>query len=196
MAASALRSELVSDLDLPAILPQVDERQRRDRRAVAMAVRGHYAGQADVAHALWATTGVESRDPTADRRVLEVAMRQPEWVRRTNGTTRAVAREAMAPRLPPSIVQRTRRGEQLPEWLDLMTAAGKEIATELDRLEAHATSKELIDVERLRDLVGQWPEREASADPKVVRDYRLALFRSLLVSRYMRWFESRSLRWR
>jgi asparagine synthase (glutamine-hydrolysing) len=192
MTASALRPELVAGLDLPALLPQVDEGRWRDRRDVAVAVRGHYAGQADVAHALWATTGVEARDPTADRRVLEVAMKQPEWARRSNGTTRAVARVAMADRLPVSIVRRTRRGEQLPEWLDLMTAARPEITAELDRVEAHATSRELIDVGRLRALVARWPERSTSGDAEVVRDYRLALFRSLLVSRYLRWFESRA----
>lgn len=194
VSATALRPELVSGLDLPALLPQIDEGRRRDRRDVALSVRGHYAGQADTAHALWATTGVEARDPTADRRVLEVAMRQPEWVRRSSGTTRAVARAAMSDRLPVSIVQRTRRGEQLPEWLDVMTTARAEIAAELDHAEAHATSRELIDVERLRALVARWPERSKNGDPEVVRDYRLALFRALLVSRYLRWFESRSVR--
>jgi hypothetical protein len=37
----------------------------------------------------------------------------------------------------------------------------------------------------------RWPERTTRADPVVVRDYRLALLRALLVSRYLRWFERR-----
>src|SRR4051794_40681055 len=48
---------------------------------------------------------------------------------------------------------------------------------------------ELIDVGRLETLMSRWPERDARADPGVIRDYRLALLRALSVSRYLRWFD-------
>jgi asparagine synthase (glutamine-hydrolysing) len=194
VSATALRPEIVATLDLPAMLPHLDEQRARDRRSIALELRRHYAGQADGAHALWALTGVESRDPTADRRLIEVAMRQPEWVRRQGGTTRAVVRDAMADRLPVSIVGRTRRGEQLPEWLDLMTTARPGIAAELDLLEGHARSAELIDASRLRKLVDEWPARERNADIDTIRNYRHALLRALVVSRFLRWFEERARR--
>jgi hypothetical protein len=38
----------------------------------------------------------------------------------------------------------------------------------------------------------RWPERTSRADERVVREYRLALLRSLVVSRYLRWFERRA----
>ena len=119
-------------------------------------------------------------------------MRQPEWVRRHDGITRAVARGAMADRLPPEIVHRRARGEQLPDWLDIMTAAREEVATELEQLEEHPTSRELIDTDRLRRLVDRWPDRTLRTDPAVERDYRYALWRALVVSRYLRWFEQRA----
>ncbi|HVG46768.1 MAG TPA: asparagine synthase-related protein, partial [Rubellimicrobium sp.] len=101
LASSALRPEVASELNLEAVLPQVDERKAQDGRLLAYALRHHYAGQADVTNALTALTGVEPRDPTSDRRVLDVAMRQPDWVRGYEGVTRAAARAAMAGRLPP-----------------------------------------------------------------------------------------------
>ncbi len=190
-AATALRAQILADLDLPRRLPMLDETRRVDPRAVAMWAIQADATQAATFSVLAALTGVEQRDPTSDRRVLETAARQPEWTRRRDGVTRAVVRGAMADRLPPQILLRTRRGEQLPDWLDLMTGARTEVGQELGELERHETSRELIDTTRLRALVSRWPAPGSSADPIVVRDYRLALLRALTVSRYLRWFERR-----
>jgi hypothetical protein len=171
--------------------PALDERRRITFRQYAVTTLLTGAGQADSAAALAALTGIEERDPTIDRRVIEVGMCQPEWVRRRDGITRATVRGAMADRLPPEIVHRTRRGEQLPDWLDVMTTARTELAHELEQLEQHPLSLELIDTARLRRLILEWPERTASADPAVVTDYRHVLLRALVISRYLRWFERR-----
>jgi asparagine synthase (glutamine-hydrolysing) len=192
IAGTALRPEVAAELDLLERRPSLHVRRRPDWRAQGLRdLMSGAAGAAGTA-ALETLSGLEMRDPTGDRRVLEVAMRQPEWVRRRGGTTRAVARAAMADRLPPSILNRSRGGEQLPNWLDLMTAARPELIAELEELGDHATSRELIDVDRLRGLMGRWPAPTARADPAVVRDYRHLLPRALLVSRYLRWFERRA----
>lgn len=192
VAAVGLQAEVALDLDLPGRLPWLDQRRRVDAHEVALHLTRAGASQADFRSALAAATGAEERDPTSDRRVLEIAMRQPEWVRRHDGIPRAVVRGAMADRLPPEIVHRWVRGEQLPDWLDLMTAARAEVATELEQLEDHPTSRELIDTDRLRRLVDRWPNRTLHTDPVVIRDYKLVLWRALVVSRYLRWFEQRA----
>lgn len=189
LEATGLRRDIAERLPLETLVPHLDERRRGDGRASTLAVRAHYAGLADVASALAAVTGVEARDPMSDRRVVEVAMRQPEWVRRHDGQTRAVARGAMSDRLPDAIRTRTRRGEQFPDWLDAMTAERDDIEAEVDAMDANSVAAELIDVERLRSLVRSWPDARAWADPAVVRDYRVVLLRSAVVSRYLRWFE-------
>jgi asparagine synthase (glutamine-hydrolysing) len=188
--SSCLRPEIAATLDLAAHVPAL--RARPDQRAVAIWVTQAGAAQADGAAALAALNGVEHRDPTGDRRLVEAAIRQPEWVRRHDGITRAVARGSMSNRLPSEIVQRTRRGEQLPDWLDVMTARLPELHAELEELRAHELSRELIDVGRLEDFLARWPKREARANPAVVADYRLNLYRALSVSRYLRWFERRA----
>jgi asparagine synthase (glutamine-hydrolysing) len=170
----------------------LDERRRTDWRAMLLALAMSAGVQADIRASVAGRTGVEERDPTVDRRVLEVALRQPEWVRRHDGITRAVVRGAMADRLPPEILHRTRRGEQLPDWLDVITARRAELAVEVEELAGHPASRQLIDTDRLQRLVARLPDRTSRAEPAVVRDYRLALLRALVVSRYMRWFERRA----
>ena len=191
-ASSPLRPDVLAELRLPERVPMLEPGRERDAQAASFWTIQSFAEQADAEAAAHALTGVEERDPTGDRRVIEVALRQPEWIRRRDGLTRAVARGAMAERLPTEIVGRTRHGEQLPDWLDLMTAVRDELADDLDQLKHHPTSRELIDSERLQGLLDHWPDRSARADPQVERDYRLVLARGLLVSRYLRWFERRS----
>jgi asparagine synthase (glutamine-hydrolysing) len=190
--STALRPAVAAELDLPAMVPALRDPRGAEARELALWVVQAGASNADTQAAAAGLTGVEERDPTVDRRVLEVAMRQPEHVRRHDGTARAVVRGAMADRLPPEILHRTRRGEQLPDWLDLMTASRDEIRGELDQLTEHETSRALVDTDRLRRLVDNWPDRSARNQTNVIRDYRLALLRALVISRYLRWFERRA----
>jgi hypothetical protein len=189
LSATALRTEHHSAVDLAAATPHLEVGSRVPDRVSMFAIRPVGAGQADLTAAIDAVWRVDRRDPTVDRRLLDVAMAQPEWVRRHRGVDRAVAREAMRDRLPPSILWRTRRGSQLPDWLDRMTDAREEIQTELNAVRDHPASRQTIDVERLTALVDAWPERTRAADFRTNYDYRLALWRALVVSRYVRWFE-------
>jgi hypothetical protein len=191
LAATALRPSAAAEIDLARLRPALDDRRRTDPRVVTFAAALTGGAQAETNLAAEALFGVETRDPTADRRLIEAALRQPEWVRRHGGVDRAVARVAMADRLPASIVTRTRRGEQLPDWLDVMTAARGWLATEVEALAEHAPSRELIDVARLRGLLSAWPDRHRNADPRTAADYRYVLPRAVMLSRYLRWFEAR-----
>jgi asparagine synthase (glutamine-hydrolysing) len=193
LRGTALRPEAADEIDLPALLPQLDQSGPRDTRADSLATAMTGSAQAENDLAIEAHFGVDLRDPTADRRVIEAALAQPEWVRRRGGLGRAVARGAMADRAPRSILGRTRRGDQLPDWLDVMTAARAELAAELDAMAGHEPSRELVDLPRLRQLFESWPARDRSSDPAVTLEYRYVLFRAVLVSRYMRWFERHAL---
>lgn len=190
-AAIALRGERAGRIDTSR-LPWLAGAGRH-REAWLLSI-GTGACQADVSAAYGALLGVDAADPTSDRRVIELAMTQPEWARRHDGVTRAVVREAMADRLPASIVRNQRLGAQLPDWLDRLTEGRQEVQEELGALRDHPPSRELIDVERLEALVRAWPDLALSADHTAIRGYRLALWRALLVSKYLRWFEERGRR--
>nr|MBA2327015.1 hypothetical protein [Actinomycetota bacterium] len=152
------------------------------------------AAQAELYTAVSARWGIELRDPTADRRLVELAVTQPEWWRRHKGEWRAIPRAAMRDVLPTEIVDRQTLGAQQPDWLDRLTVARHEILAELEEMRDHHASYDLIDVERLDALVADWPDRSRMTDPRVVREYQLALARAVSLSRYLRWFEGRAKR--
>ena len=148
-------------------------------------------GIAESLAVMQALTGVRLTDPTGDVRLIQLCATQPSWVRRREGRTRAVCRDAMADRLPPSIAERTRRGAQLPDWLDRMTAAKDELLTELAAARDSQTCRELLDLDRIDAALREWPDRERHLryQRDTNRTYRYAVFRGLLMARYIRFFE-------
>ena len=195
-AASGLRAEHWDELDLAELVPLLVDGRHPVARA-ADPVRFERSGaQADGAAAVRALWGVVSRDPTGDRRVLETCLPQPQFRRRHRGVDRAVVRRAMADRLPSDIVDRRTRGAQLPDWHARLVEARPMLEAEVEELRDHPLSRQFIDADRLTDLVRQWPdEATLRADAGgTTRAYRLALMRAVNVSRYLRWFETRSRR--
>jgi asparagine synthase (glutamine-hydrolysing) len=190
--ASGLRPEWRGALDLDRHLAFGDERSSRAMRLYGAATLDLLAAQAEFGAAHGARWGLRPTDPTSDVDVLELCAGQPAWFRRRDGYDRAAARAAMAGRVPDSIRLRTRRGAQLPDWADRVVEAGAELADEMDRLRDHPDSRRVVDVSRLGGLVADLPRLGRDADPEDAADYRLALLRSLLASRYLRWFEEQA----
>lgn len=190
LASIPLRREVASSLGLERRIPFLDPRSRPDQRRDLMRSVAPFVADSEAARG--ALHGLDVRDPAVDRRVLVTGMAQPDWVRRHDGVTRAVVREAMADRLPASIASRVTRGAQLPDWLDRLTDARAEIAAEIDAVRAHDLSRSLLDVERLERLLASWPDPTTAGNGAIQRDYRLVLLRALAVSRYLRWFDGRA----
>jgi asparagine synthase (glutamine-hydrolysing) len=132
--------------------------------------------------------GFEFRDPHADRRLLEFALSVPEPMFRTAGMQRSFARAVFADRLPPEILNETRRGAQSVAWFRHLSARRQDISAEIDRLGNSPTARRLIDVGRLRRLADEWPADAQAAESR--RDeYRLLLSRGVHVGRFIRWVE-------
>jgi hypothetical protein len=139
-----------------------------------------------------ALVGVRRSDPTGDLRVIALCATQPPWARRRGGRTRVVSRDAMADRLPPSIAERTRRGAQLPDWLEQLTRRRGELADELSAARDHAGCRELLDLDSMDVALRDWPD-QARAHAQFTRTthvYRLNLWRALLMCRYLRFFDT------
>ena len=139
-----------------------------------------------------ALTGVRRCDPTGDVRVIELCATQPPWARRRDGRTRVVVRDAMADRLPPSIAERTRRGAQLPDWLEQFAGRREELVDELAAAREHAGCRELLDLERVDLALRDWPDRtRAHAGwTQTTITYRFNLVRALFMCRYLRFFDA------
>ena len=146
----------------------------RDMQAMCLAMRGH-----------------EMRAPLGDRRLADFLLSVPEPMFRRNGVPRAFAREVLADRLPPEILNERRRGAQAVTWYRRLDARRPDIAADLDRLEASPLARRMIDLPHLKQLMAQWPADEHAASPQMA-SYALALSRGVHIGRFIRWVENGS----
>src|SRR5262249_31332496 len=135
-----------------------------------------------------ATYGFETRDPLADRRLLEFVLSVPEPMFRRNGVPRSFARRVLSDRLPPEILDERRRGAQGVGWFRALDGRRKDLATEIERLAASPLASRLLDVPRLKRLLAEWPKDDHAAQQREA-EYRLVLARGAHVGRFVRWVE-------
>lgn len=129
--------------------------------------------------------GVDVRDPTADRRLVEYCLGLPMDQFLRDGETRRIARRALADRLPPAVLEERRKGFQAADWSDALTAARPEIDAELERVAACAAAARVLDVERMRRLVDNWP-LSGWGSAESIGAYRLGLTRGLAMGHFLR----------
>ena len=128
---------------------------------------------------------VDHRDPTADVRLLEFCFAVPTEQFLRDGMPRALARRALADRLPNQVLEEPRRGLSVADWHEDLTAARDRIADELDRLEACPAAATALDLVRLRRLTKNWPSRGWERD-EVSIPYALALVRAISTGHFLR----------
>ncbi len=131
-----------------------------------------------------ATYGVDVRDPLTDRRLVEFCLSVPVEQLIADGRLRALARRALADRLPASLLALPTRGYQALDWHEGLTADRATLAADLNRLAATPMTARLIDIDSLRVLAARWPTgdwiRPATEDA-----YRRRLLRGVAVGRFV-----------
>jgi asparagine synthase (glutamine-hydrolysing) len=123
--------------------------------------------------------GIDERDPTADRRLVEFCIALPPEQFLSGGVTRRLAREALADRLPPAVLNGP-RGYQGADWFEWLDPA--DIRATLAELEA-GDQAELLDFPRLHALAASWPT-EGWESLEVIARYRMAFLRALSAQRF------------
>jgi asparagine synthase (glutamine-hydrolysing) len=185
---SAVRPELLASMDLPARASQratdLVYRPRKDGFEARLWVLRR-VDLGNVNKGVLAGWGIDQRDPTWDRRLVEYCLSIPEDQVLVNGITKAVSRAAFADRLPREVVESRTKGYQAVDWHEALTAARPQLREELDRLEACGPAATAIDLPRLRQLVDNWPEGGWHRD-SVMRPYRLALLRAISTGHFVR----------
>jgi asparagine synthase (glutamine-hydrolysing) len=185
---SAIRPECLADGRLAAIARErkldFTYRPWKDGFAMRQWVM-NCADQGTYNKGILAGWGIDQRDPTADKRLVEYCLSLPTQQYLGNGMTRALAKRALTDRLPKAVLAEQRRGYQAADWHEGTTASRKEIAFELDRLAACSSAAKLLDITRLKRLVEIWPnsgwERE-----NIIESYRLALLRGISAGHFLR----------
>jgi asparagine synthase (glutamine-hydrolysing) len=189
---SAINPDFAAEVDIEAIAqrmrwqanlaPQGDGPTRR--RAF---LEAHDVG--DYRNGMRAGWGIETRDPTGDRRVVELCLAIPEEQYLRHGETRSLYRRAFEPVLPTAQMLSRKRGYQAADWHEGLTAARPQIAAELDRLERSPGARRMLDLPRLRRLVANWPSGNWHHE-YVTQQYRMVLMRGIAVGMFIRNAES------
>jgi len=185
---TAIRAERLAELDLHARARErpLDFLHRPWKDGFA--VRIWSMGRVELGNfnkGVLAGWGVDQRDPTADKRLVEYCLSVPTEEYCTNGITRALAKGAFVDRLPQAVLSERRKGYQAVDWHEGLTAGRAGIAAELDRLAPFAPAANVLDIERLRELVQNWPTSGWERD-EVIQPYRLALLRGISAGHFLR----------
>jgi asparagine synthase (glutamine-hydrolysing) len=129
--------------------------------------------------------GIDVRDPTSDRRLVEFCLAVPTDQFLRDGQPRALARRALADRLPAAVLEASGKGYQAADWHEGLGADRAGLAEEIERMEASGVASGLIATERMRRLMEDWPqsgwERHAVTEP-----YRLAMLRGVSAGHFLR----------
>ncbi|MGA9581479.1 MAG: asparagine synthase-related protein [Allosphingosinicella sp.] len=129
--------------------------------------------------------GIDVRDPTADRRLIEFCLTVPsdQYLRR--GVRRALARTAFADRLPAKIVNERRKGYQAADWHEGLAAARDELGSELGRIGACREAEGTVDHAKMRGLAETMPDG-GWHKPATTEKYRLSLLRGVSAGHFIR----------
>ena len=170
-------------------------------RARERALDFHYRPRKDVfATRLWALRrvdlgnwnkgtlagwGIDQRDPTADRRLIEYCLSIPATEFLSGGVMRALARRSFADRVPAVVLDEPRRGRQGADWHEGFNVARQQVSEEIARLDRCAAAARIIDLKRLHRMVEDWPERGWEGGEIAVA-YRTMLLRALSGGHFLR----------
>jgi len=130
--------------------------------------------------------GIETWDPTADRRVIEYCFAIPGSQYLRGGTDRWLVRRAMRGRVPDRVLDRRTRGLQSADWTEWLPGLRGQMRGSLERMERSETARRALDLERLRRLLECWPE-PLRAEHEA--DYLHRLLRGITVGSFICWFE-------
>jgi asparagine synthase (glutamine-hydrolysing) len=107
-----------------------------------------------------ANFGIDPRTPAFDRRLVEFCLGIPDDQYRRGGRERWLIKRTMQGRLPDSVLSNTKRGYQASDWFVRLTREREQIIAEVKRLTGNPEVSEIIDLQRLIEVMDHWPEQE------------------------------------
>jgi asparagine synthase (glutamine-hydrolysing) len=129
--------------------------------------------------------GLDMRDPTTDRRLVEFSLAVPTDIYLANGQPRALGIRALADRLPQCVLTERRKGKQAIDWHEGLSASRDYLREEIERLHNVPAAAAILDLARLRNMVVDWPA-EGWHTTKTTESYRLALMRGVVNGHFLR----------
>lgn len=184
----------------PTFMAQMDTAARARRASVDLSYRDVADGRSTRIRALQLIdigeyslganhSGLEPRDPTSDRELVEFCLAVPESQFLRDGKTRWLLRRAMADRLPAEILDCRSRGLQGADWYESVAGELPRIREELERLQAHPSAGRYLDLPALQASLDAWPS-SGWHSPQLEKRYRLKLLRGLSAGVFVRYVEN------
>jgi asparagine synthase (glutamine-hydrolysing) len=129
--------------------------------------------------------GIDSRDPTADKRIFEFCASIPPHQFVADGRGRSLVRRAMRNRLPASTLNRREKGTQAADWYETLGAIRPNLLAELALEQQSPTARRLVDLARLRSALEHWPPtaEQAATNPDI---YQSAIPRGIATAYFIR----------
>jgi asparagine synthase (glutamine-hydrolysing) len=129
--------------------------------------------------------GIDLRDPTADRRVVEWCLSAPVEEYLKGGTTRSLARRAFQGIVPNEVLNEHRRGYQDADWQQGFARGLADIRSEMARVGEDAVAATLIDTPVVLETVDAFSAQRPPTEGDVAR-YRLAILRGASAAHFLR----------
>jgi asparagine synthase (glutamine-hydrolysing) len=129
--------------------------------------------------------GIDRRDPTTDRRLVEFCLSVPSREYLRDGLVRSLARRALADRLPKEVLTEQRKGYQSADWYETLAPLRDTVREEVDRMAGDERISRIFDTPRLKQLVEAWPQSDWESGENA-QAYRLVLLRAISISHFLR----------
>ncbi|WP_404368826.1 asparagine synthase-related protein [Sphingomonas sp. MMS24-J45] len=153
------------------------------------AFRGMKSTQAgDLNQAMALIHGIERRDPTAYRPLLEFCFSMPDYQYLRRGQKRWLARRMLRGMVPNMVLDEKRRGVQAADWMLRLGRERESLRAEIDRLAADPVMAHRLNVPSLRAALDDWPSETPVGDPRGER-LMLALTRAVSTARFIRFVD-------
>jgi asparagine synthase (glutamine-hydrolysing) len=117
------------------------------------ATLGAYWSEIGAAH------GLEVRDPTEDRRVIELCLAIPEAQFQRSGVDRWLIRRAMQGYLPDAVRLNNRRGLQAADLGLRVLDSCEEVEAAIARMERHDLTRQVLDLPRMANVLASMQRR-------------------------------------
>ena len=134
--------------------------------------------------------GIDERDPTGDRRLIEFCLSLPIDMLLKDGVRRPLARAALSDRLPPAVLTERGKGYQAADWHEGLTRDLPAVSALVDQIAGDPEAASVIDVDTLRAWISEWPDGDWDRVPVMAR-YRGALLPALSAGHFMSAMRSR-----
>lgn len=129
-----------------------------------------------------ASWGIDERDATADRRLIEFSFSLPVEAFLKDGNRRPALQGALNGRVPDAVLRPPLRGVQSADWYEQMR--GEEVLAFTRELAARGGADRVVDLASVEVAAAAWPDN-GSGDPKVVYQYSGMLLRALSAAQFM-----------